>query len=170
MAQIEIRHSSPADSEAVRRIYACPEVYASTLQLPWPTGERWQQRLSDDAPGRYSLVAEADGLVVGQIGLEAYQSPRRKHAGGFGMGVLDGWRGQGVGSRLLGAVIDLADNWLDLSRLELEVYCDNQAAIALYRKFGFIVEGEAQGFAFRNGAFIDVYYMARRRPAVGTSA
>ncbi len=59
------------------------------------------------------------------------------------------------------AALDLADNWLDLVRLELTVYADNAAGIALYEKFGFVIEGTQRLFAFRNGEYVDAYSMAR---------
>ncbi|HGS4599259.1 TPA: GNAT family N-acetyltransferase, partial [Vibrio cholerae] len=79
----------------------------------------------------------------------------------FGMGVKDDVQGLGVGSALLKTVIDLADNWLNLKRIELTVYVDNERAINLYKKFGFVIEGESKDYAFRNGSYVDVYHMAR---------
>jgi putative acetyltransferase len=79
------------------------------------------------------------------------------------MAIHDDWQGKGVGSALMAAAIDLADNWLNLSRLELEEFTDNEPAIALYKKYGFIVEGTHKNFAYRNGQFVDVYAMARLR-------
>ena len=107
------------------------------------------------------MVAEIEGELVGQIGLHLEQNQRRKHVAGFGMAVKDTFQGKGVGSKLLSAVIDLAENWLNIQRLELTVYTDNEAAIALYKKHGFNVEGESSKFAFRDGEFVSVYHMAR---------
>jgi L-phenylalanine/L-methionine N-acetyltransferase len=59
------------------------------------------------------------------------------------------------------AALDLADNWLDLTRVELSVYTDNAAAVALYKKFGFEIEGTRRRYAFRNGEYADAYSMAR---------
>ena len=61
------------------------------------------------------------------------------------------------------AALDLADNWLQFTRIELTVYTDNAAALALYKKFGFEIEGTHKQFAFRNGTYIDSYSMARVR-------
>ncbi|RQM66253.1 GNAT family N-acetyltransferase, partial [Aeromonas enteropelogenes] len=44
-------------------------------------------------------------------------------------------------------------------------YTDNQAAQTLYRKFGFVEEGLAHGYAFRQGEYVDALYMARIREA-----
>ena len=68
------------------------------------------------------------------------------------MGVAVAWQGKGVGSRLLGELLDIADNWMNLRRVELTVYTDNAPALALYRKFGFETEGEMRDYAVRMGA------------------
>lgn len=73
------------------------------------------------------------------------------------------WQGKGVGSRLLAAALDVADNWMNLHRVELTVYADNQAAQGLYRKFGFEVEGLLRDYALRDGKFVDTVSMARLR-------
>ncbi len=111
-----------------------------------------------------ALVAEVDGLLVGQLSLHMEPNPRRKHVACIGMGVRDDWAGKGVGSALLGAALEMADNWLNLQRVELTVYTDNQGALALYRKFGFVEEGLARGYAFRQSEYVDALYMARIRP------
>ena len=72
-------------------------------------------------------------------------------------------QGQGIGTALLEAVLDLADNWLMLRRVELEVYADNQRAVRLYEKFGFEAEGRRREAAVKNGAYVDLMVMARLR-------
>lgn len=81
------------------------------------------------------------------------------------MAVRDDWQRRGVGTALLSAAVDLADNWIGYARLELTVYADNAAAVALYRKFGFEVEGTARRYALRDGRFVDAFMMARHVPA-----
>ena len=61
------------------------------------------------------------------------------------------------------AALGLADNWLDLHRIELSVYTDNAAGRALYEKFGFELEGTHRRYAFREGKYVDAYSMARIR-------
>ncbi len=101
--------------------------------------------------------------MVGGLTLWIFDVPRRRHAGGIGMAVRGDWQGQGVGSTLMEAALDLADNWLNLARIELHVYTDNEAGIALYEKFGFEIEGTHRRGAFRNGEYVDTYTMARLR-------
>ena len=160
---ITIRRAEPADFEAVQAIYAMPRAQAGTLQLPFPSLDLWRQRLQVVDPNAHVLLACAGDEVIGQLGLYAASHPRRRHVGDIGMGVRDDWQGRGVGTALLGAAIDLADRWLQLRRLELEVYADNTAGIALYARHGFIEEGRHRDFAFRDGAFVDALSMARIR-------
>jgi putative acetyltransferase len=88
---------------------------------------------------------------------------RRSHVGSIGMAVHDAYAGRGAGAALMAAVLDLADNWLQLKRIELTVYADNPRAIALYERFGFEREGLCRAFAWRDGAYADAVAMARLR-------
>ncbi len=83
-----------------------------------------------------TLVAVADGEIVGSVHVD-----RSRH--GFGeiaMAVAREWRGRGVGSALLAAAIEWGRE-RGLHKLSLSVFAHNAAAIALYRKFGFVEEG-----------------------------
>lgn len=159
-----MRHAEPNDFGALRRVYAQERAIWGTLQLPYPAAEMWRKRLAEPPPDFYSLVACIEGEVVGHLGLSASLRPRRRHVGSLGMAVRDDLQGQGVGSALMEAAIELAECWLELIRLELTVYTDNMPAIGLYEKFGFVREGTLQNYAFRNGVFVDAYTMARLKP------
>ncbi|WP_234424364.1 GNAT family N-acetyltransferase [Dickeya sp. ws52] len=164
MSNIIIRRTEAHDAAAVASIYEGENAYSGTLQLPYPSLATWESRLNHMPENVYSLVAEWEGELVGNLGFEIFSNPRRRHAGTFGMGVKDTHQNRGVGSAMLAALTNLTDNWLNIHRIELTVYTDNDAALALYRKFGFIVEGESKDYAFRNGRFADVFHMARIRP------
>ena len=68
-----------------------------------------------------------------------------------------------MGKALLAELVQAADQWLDIRRLELTVFADNAAAIALYSKLGFEVEGTYRKYAFREGRYVDALSMARLR-------
>lgn len=161
MNELEIRHSRDSDVDQIRQIYAEPSNYAATLQLPYPPASLWEKRLRDLSDGSYSLVACRADEVLGQLGIDVRKNPRRKHVATLGLAVRTSARRQGVGSALVSNAIEMAERWLAVRRLELEVYTDNIAAIALYKKFGFVVEGTLRRFAFRNGEFVDVHVMAK---------
>ena len=158
---LQIRRAEPDDCSALYEMFISPNVYPGTLQLPYPSREQWRQRLS--APdGSYNLVAVAGDRVVGMLGVHTFPNrPRRKHVGSVDIVVHDEWHGKGVGSALMRAGLDLADNWLNLTRLELEVYTDNESAIRLYERFGFEREGTLRQHAYRDGRYVDSYVMAR---------
>jgi ribosomal protein S18 acetylase RimI-like enzyme len=83
-----------------------------------------------------TLVAVADTAIVGM--LDVVES--RFGYGRIGMAVARDWRGRGVGSALLAGGIEWARD-RGLHKLVLDVFPHNTAAIALYRKFGFVEEG-----------------------------
>lgn len=164
MPEIIIRRATGDDAPALVRIFSGRRALLGTLQVPYMSEDARRKRIADAPEGTYPLVAEVDGQVVGQLTLHTNpNSPRRRHAGSLGMAVRDDWQGKGVGTALMTACVDLADNWLNLRRLELDVYTDNAPAIRLYTKFGFEIEGTLRQFGFRDGQYVDTYTMARLR-------
>lgn len=159
--KIEIRAAEVGDYEALARLFGDRNAYSQTLQLPFPSAELWRKRLSQNDDTQHTLVATVAGDVVGNLGLTRLTRARRAHVGELGMGVRDAWQGKGVGTALMKAALDLVDNWLALHRLELRVYTDNAPAIALYRKFGFEIDGTHRAHAIRNGVYVDAHTMAR---------
>ena len=165
---ITIRRTSPKDAAALARLMSDPAVFGGLLQMPYPNEEVWAARLADPGPpGRpdISLVAELNGEVVGSAGMQA-PGPvlRRRHVMGLGISVARAAQRQGVGTALMTALCDYADGWLCVLRLELTVYTDNEVALRLYRKFGFVVEGTFKGYALRDGVYVDALSMARFHP------
>lgn len=162
---ITIRAAEPEDAPAIFEIISGEKVQHGTLQLPYQSLSAWRERLATERPGFYRLVADLDGTAVGYAGLHVADSPRRRHVGEIGMMVRDDVQGKGVGAALLDALLNLADNWLGLRRIELDVYTDNAAGIHLYESRGFAIEGTRRGFAFCDGDYVDAYCMGRFCPA-----
>lgn len=158
---LTIRRAEPSDYEGMHKIFTGPKVIWGTLQLPYPSVDMWRKRLAENQENVFELVACVEGEIVGQVFLQIFTRPRRKHVGQIGMSVRDDYQGQGVGSALMQAAVDMADRWLNVLRLELDVYTDNEPAVRLYKKFGFEIEGTLKKYAFRDGEYVDVYAMAR---------
>ncbi len=106
-------------------------------------------------------MAITDDNIVGNAGFVMCEKLRQKHMAELFIAIDPDYQGQGVGSALMSTIIDLADNWLHLTRLQLTVFCDNHIAIGLYEKFGFVTEGKLSNFAFTEGQFLDALIMAR---------
>jgi putative acetyltransferase len=157
-----IRASRPSDAEGIETLNNLPCYRFGTLRVPYQSLEEIRTFLESRPPGNLGIVAVLDDRIVGCAGLERFPG-RRNHAGAIGMGVHDEYAGRGIGAALMRALLDTADKWLNLKRIELTVYVDNGPAIALYRRHGFEVEGTLRSYAFRNGSFADAYAMARVR-------
>ncbi len=141
-----------------------PGVMWGTMQVPSLTIDGFRQRLERNIgdPDMHSFVAELDGRVVGNAGLHV-GTGKRRHTGDLGISVRDEYVGQGIGRALMMALLDLADNYLNLKRMELDVITDNEGAIHLYESLGFVREGIRRCALFRGGVFVDTLLMGRVR-------
>jgi len=160
---VVIRATRPSDSDAIAALACLPGYRFGTLRLPHQTPEATRKWIESQQPGGVDLVVDHGGMIIGNGGLNRFQG-RRAHAAMLGMGIHDDWCGRGIGSRLLRELLMIADNWLDLRRIELTVYVDNAPAIALYERSGFRIEGTHKAFAFRDGSYVDAHAMARLKP------
>ncbi|MGQ9855226.1 MAG: GNAT family N-acetyltransferase [Fervidobacterium sp.] len=116
-------------------------------------------------PNDHVFVAEitenGEKKVVGFIGLHVNTNPRQRHSARLGIAVHRDYQGRGIGRALSNEILDLADNWLKLLRIELEVFVDNERAIKLYESLGFQIEGTKKYAAVKDGNYADIYIMAR---------
>jgi [ribosomal protein S18]-alanine N-acetyltransferase len=139
VVQFTVRAAEASDSRAMAELFAAVagERTGIATEPPVDIDERLAQ-FARTAAG--SVVAVAGGQVVGMLHVEA----SRHGFGEIGMLVDRGWRGLGIGSALIQAAISRARDQ-GLHKLCLEVFAHNTAAIALYRKSGFVEEGQRIG-------------------------
>lgn len=168
LGSLTFRRAGPADAAAFAQLMADEAVFAGLLQMPYPSAEQWRVRLEQSAQDQDALplaAIDGDGVLAASAGIFPMgRSPRRRHCGGLGVSVASAWQGRGLGREMLRRLLDWSDHWIGYLRLELTVYTDNVAAIALYRKFGFEIEGTHRGYALRRGGLADVHAMARLHP------
>jgi putative acetyltransferase len=162
-----VRVEDVADLEVVRHQSG---VLDGTLNIPSERLHDRRRRIENLDPNTHEFVAEVDGRVVGTAGLVASQG-RMNHAGEIAhIMVHDEFQGRGIGRQLMEALLDIADNYLDLVRVELLVYADNEGAVRLYESLGFRHEGIKRKCVRRQGHLIDAVMMARIREQADTLA
>jgi len=161
------RGAASSDAEGLSRLMGEPDVLRNTLQLPMPSPEIWRKRLDAQIadPNQIHVVAIHGDALIGSAGLHPLgASLRMRHVATLGVGISRAWWGRGVASELMRRLLDWADNWAGLLRIELGVFPDNERAIALYERFGFELEGRQRALALRDGEYVDSLMMARLHP------
>jgi RimJ/RimL family protein N-acetyltransferase len=129
----EIRPAREDDRRALAILFAAVAEERDGIATEPPVDvDAWAARWRVEG----TFVAAASGEIVGSLNVE----PSRFGFGEIGMAVAREWRGRGVGSALLAAAIEWSREH-NLHKLSLSVFPHNAAAIALYRKFGFVEEG-----------------------------
>jgi RimJ/RimL family protein N-acetyltransferase len=114
------------------------------------------------AAGSVQLVALVDDTVVGWCDVSRAAWNTRRHSGTLGMGVIASHRGRGIGRALLETTLARAGE-AGITRVELRVRTDNTAAIRLYERCGFEVEGTCRRYLVHDGRSHDALLMARLR-------
>lgn len=161
---VTVRRVEESDFPSLAEIYAHEAVIANTAQVPHRSDPFWRDFYKTRDPDGLELVGVVDGRPVGHLGLLTNRAPRRKHVASFGIAVHPDFQGRGVGKALMTEMLHQADNWLNLVRIELSVAADNTGAIALYEKFGFVLEGQSRFDIFTAGRYGHSNRMARMRP------
>jgi len=106
------------------------------------------------------LVAEADNKLVGYISADKGFVNRIAHSAYIVVGILKEYSNRGIGTELFKRL----DAWAQekkMTRLELTVVCENEAAKHLYEKSGFEIEGIKRNSVFVDGRYLDEYYMGK---------
>jgi ribosomal protein S18 acetylase RimI-like enzyme len=152
--EFEVRPAQPEDAREMAELLAAvaEERDGIATEPPVDVDARVQQFA---ATAGCSLVAVFSGAIIGMI----HVGEGRFGVGELAMLVEHEWRGRGVGSALLSAAIDRARS-ARLHKLSLDVFPHNAAAIALYRKYGFVEEGRrVEHYRRANGELWDSIVM-----------
>ena len=114
-----------------------------------------------DKPRAAMFVADHEGMIVGQLSLRPVSQRRATfHITTLAMAVHRDWRRRGVGRALMAEAIEWAPI-AGYTRIQLDVYERNTAAIRLYEQFGFQHEGRRNRFVREGDTYLDCLFMAR---------
>lgn len=158
---------APGDRERVLEIYA--EGIATgdaTFETEVPGWEAWDRSHLDAC----RLVAEEDGRVVGWAALSPV-SDRCVYGGVAEVSVYvgAGVRGRGVGTGLLGALVESSEEE-GIWTLQAGIFPENEGSVDLHRRCGFRVVGRREKLGELGGRWRDVLLMERRSDVVGVEA
>ena len=113
-----------------------------------------------ESDNEIEILAWVDDVVVGMAGIEAVGSQEKLcHRADFGISIDRRYWNLGIGTSLLYACIECA-RLAGYEQLELNVVAENETAIAMYEKAGFVEYGRnPRGFKSRSTGYQEVVYM-----------
>lgn len=159
-----IREAEPQDAAAILDYLKCVGGETDNLLfdgagLPL-TVEQEAALLADMKAAERSamLVALVADQIIAVGSLSTPTRARIAHQGSLAISVRKAYWGQGVGTELLAAFIELARQF-KVTVIRLEVKADNDRAIALYEKFGFQALGTFKNFFCIDGNYHDAVFM-----------
>lgn len=154
-----------AESDAESFLTLCNKIDESGFMLYEPgerktTVEQQENAIEKILSKKKStlFVAEVENELVGFIGVLGSDLKRNQHSAYLALGVLEDYQGQGIATQLFNRVFEWAKE-MEILRLELTVIKDNIKAFNLYRKMGFILEGEKVHSLIINGKPVNEYYL-----------
>jgi ribosomal protein S18 acetylase RimI-like enzyme len=163
MSAIKIQYASKELIPSYREALDCvarEKIYLEMIEAP-PLESVMKFQTEHIARNGAIYYAVNGDKVVGWCDAFPFESLRFKHRASLGMGIIPEYRGQGIGTKLVHAVIDHCRK-MGLEKIDLEVYTTNTAAVALYKKLGFVEEGlKRKNRKLEDGTYFDIHLMAK---------
>lgn len=165
-AQLTIRQVQSADLKSLVELYeqlAIETAFLSDDQVNKSLATRTQQMTQqieqyNQHPTSIMLVVELQGDIIALGTLATLPGSRQSHVAEVGIGVLKEFWGNGIASILLDELLHFAKE-TSLKVITLEVVQENKRAIALYKKFGFMIVGSLSKRLHADQKYYDTYVM-----------
>jgi putative acetyltransferase len=160
---VEIRAAEPADARQwVRHIsdVAAEGRFIRTEEVRWTPRQMRRRFRNPRTRDELQVVAVAGGRVIGSLWVGRESNPVTSHVASLGMSVDRAWRGRGIGSALMTEAFRWARG-AGIEKLALTVYPNNQRALNLYKKYGFVEEGRLTGHSKKAYGYEDEVVMGR---------
>jgi RimJ/RimL family protein N-acetyltransferase len=164
VTDFQIREAAPADAPALvalaRSVASEPEGWLLSSD-EWRGAAAERRYLRSVRRSRHAavFVAEAPEGLVGRLSVARDPHPASSHVADLGLMVAATHRRRGIGWALLERTVEWA-RANGILKLELHVFPHNEAAIALYDRFGFVREGYRSRHYRRGGEYVDAVLMA----------
>lgn len=114
----------------------------------------WIERMNSN-PDSLQLAGFIDGELAGISGLQAGGAKRLAHNAEVGITVKREFWHLGVGTAMINALIEFARENTNIKIINLHVFADNERAINLYKKLGFVETGRRKNRFCVNGRYVD---------------
>ena len=162
MSTIVLRPATAGDAEAICRVYNQGiEDRIATLETELRTPEERRQWLAARGPRHPVYVAEAEEMIVGWSSLNVYNPrPAYQYVADFSIYIERGWRGKGMGRRLLEHLIEQA-RALGYHKMMLSAFPFNASGVALYERMGFTRAGVFHEMGQLDGRWVDTLIMEK---------
>jgi RimJ/RimL family protein N-acetyltransferase len=160
---VRVRQAHPSDARSFVEMWR--EVVAEQRYVRSEEARRparfYRRRFRQSWTDRDAQIVAVEGSrIVGHVSVQRESHPVARHVATLGIAVAADRRGGGVGSALLAEALRWARE-VGVEKIVLSVYPHNTAAIALYRKFGFIEEGRLVRQSRKSYGYEDEILMAR---------
>lgn len=161
MPDLAIRPARPDDARAVCAIYDYHVAHGTaSFDSEGPSDAEWAGKIADiTGQGWPFLVAERDDEVLGYAYATQFR-PRAAYARTCenSIYIADAARGQGVGTALLGNLVDAARE-CGFEQMIAVIGGGEPASVALHAKLGFVHVGRMRNVGFKFGRRLDTVYM-----------
>ena len=159
---IRVRPATADDAPQLHAIMDSPHILDGTLRIPHTSAADTWESLRPQTNQRVLVAADGDRVVGLLVLVTHLEAPRFHHVAHIDLvATHEDHQGRGVASLLIRTVIDMAEQWMAIERLELIVFTENVGAIGLYEHLGFEHEGTMRSYGFARGRFTDAHIMAR---------
>ena len=157
--EVVVRRFSEGDKDGVAEMMASLSDEALRWGMPPYTRERLERGWWSRIENVVALVAVDGDRVAGYAGLRKFSHPRRRGNSDYVIYLHQDYHNVGLGTAMTRSIVDLARKE-GLHRIGLSVVADNEIAIQVYEKVGFVVEGVLRDAFFGDdGRYHDEVHM-----------
>jgi ribosomal protein S18 acetylase RimI-like enzyme len=158
---LEIRTAEPRDARAFLEHWTAivaEERFVRSEEVQ-TSARAYRRRFRQRSDVGTDLLAFEGGRLVGHVTVQRERHPVTRHVGSLAIAVAADARGRGIGHRLMAEAIAWSKE-AGVEKLVLSVYPHNEAAISLYRSFGFVEEGRLARHSRKSYGYEDELLMA----------
>ncbi len=159
---LALRPAGASDADPICLIYNQGiEDRVATLETELRTPAERREWMAARGPRHPVIVAESAGSVVGWGSLNVFNPrPAYEHVADFSVYVERGWRGRGVGRRLLKRLIVMARE-IGYHKMVLSTFPTNASGVRLYEGVGFTPVGVYREQGMLDGQWVDTLIMEK---------